>query len=58
MTMTMAQALVHYLANQFVERDGIENKFISGMWGIFGHGNVAGIGEALEQNKKLKHLLY
>ena len=57
MRMTMAQALVHYLANQFVERDGIENKFISGMWGIFGHGNVAGIGEALEQNKKLKHFL-
>ena len=54
MRMTMAQALVHYLANQFVERDSIKNKFISGMWGIFGHGNVAGIGEALEQNKKLR----
>lgn len=53
----MAQALVRYLASQFIERDGSENQFISGMWGIFGHGNVAGLGEALEQNKDLKHYL-
>ena len=55
--LTMAQALVRYLTHQFVERDGSKHKFISGMWGIFGHGNVAGIGEALEQNKEMKHYL-
>ena len=53
----MAQAIIRYLNNQYVERDGKENKFIAGVWGIFGHGNVAGIGEALEQNKNLKHFL-
>ncbi|SVE64071.1 uncharacterized protein METZ01_LOCUS516925, partial [marine metagenome] len=57
MKTTMAQAVIRYLKNQFVERDGSENRFISGVWGIFGHGNVAGIGEALEQDKDLKHFL-
>ena len=57
MKLTMAQAIIRYLNNQYVERDGKENKFIDGVWGIFGHGNVAGIGEALEQNKDLKHFL-
>jgi len=47
--LTMAQALVRYLAAQHVARDGIENPFFAGMWGIFGHGNVAGVGQALEQ---------
>ena len=47
--LTMAQALVRYLAAQHVARDGVENQFFAGMWGIFGHGNVAGIGQALEQ---------
>ena len=47
--LTMSQALVRYLANQHVARDGSENPFFAGMWGIFGHGNVAGIGQALEQ---------
>ena len=47
--LTMSQALVRYLANQHVARDGAENPFFAGMWGIFGHGNVAGIGQALEQ---------
>ena len=55
MKLTMAQAVVRYLNNQYVERDNKENKFIAGVWGIFGHGNVAGLGEALEQNKNLKH---
>ena len=55
--LTMGQALVRYLTRQCVERDGSKHKFISGMWGIFGHGNVAGLGEALEQNKELKHYL-
>ncbi len=48
--MTTAQAIIAFLKNQFVERDGIENPFFSGMLGIFGHGNVAGIGQALQQN--------
>ncbi len=47
--LTMAQALVKYLARQHVARDGVENPFFAGMWGIFGHGNVAGVGQALEQ---------
>jgi 3D-(3,5/4)-trihydroxycyclohexane-1,2-dione acylhydrolase (decyclizing) len=49
--MTMAQAVVKYLTHQYVERDGVEQPFIAGMWGIFGHGNVAGIGQALEELK-------
>ena len=47
--LTMAQALVKFLSRQYVSRDGIENQFFAGMWGIFGHGNVAGVGQALEQ---------
>jgi 3D-(3,5/4)-trihydroxycyclohexane-1,2-dione acylhydrolase (decyclizing) len=47
---TMAQALVLFLKNQYVERDGSELPFFAGVWGIFGHGNVAGIGQALQQN--------
>jgi len=43
----MAQALLRFLSSQYVERDGVEQRFFAGMWGIFGHGNVAGIGEAL-----------
>ena len=45
--LTMAQALVRFLANQHVERDGVEQRFFAGAFGIFGHGNVAGIGQAL-----------
>jgi len=47
--LTMAQALVAYLAKQYVSRDGEENLFFAGVWGIFGHGNVAGVGQALQQ---------
>ncbi|MGQ9851251.1 MAG: 3D-(3,5/4)-trihydroxycyclohexane-1,2-dione acylhydrolase (decyclizing) [Aggregatilineaceae bacterium] len=47
--LTMAQALIVFLQNQYVERDGVENPFFAGCWGIFGHGNVAGIGQALQQ---------
>lgn len=47
--MTVAQALVRFLKNQYVRRDGTEVPFISGFWGIFGHGNVAGIGQALQE---------
>ena len=46
---TMAQAIIIFLQNQYVERDGQENAFFAGCWGIFGHGNVAGIGQALQQ---------
>src|SRR3712207_9373945 len=45
--LTMAQALVRFLANQYVERDGEEGRFFAGVFGIFGHGNVAGVGQAL-----------
>jgi 3D-(3,5/4)-trihydroxycyclohexane-1,2-dione acylhydrolase (decyclizing) len=45
---TVAQAVVAWLANQHVERDGRRHRFFDGVFGIFGHGNVAGMGEALE----------
>ncbi|MEV8445939.1 3D-(3,5/4)-trihydroxycyclohexane-1,2-dione acylhydrolase (decyclizing) [Streptomyces parvus] len=45
--MTTAQALVAFLARQYTERDGRRQRLISATWGIFGHGNVAGIGQAL-----------
>lgn len=47
--LTMAQALVKYLSQQYVSRDDKENHFFAGVWGIFGHGNVAGVGQALQQ---------
>jgi 3D-(3,5/4)-trihydroxycyclohexane-1,2-dione acylhydrolase (decyclizing) len=49
MRLTMAQALVRFLSAQFTERDGQRQRFIEGMFGIFGHGNVAGVGQALHQ---------
>jgi 3D-(3,5/4)-trihydroxycyclohexane-1,2-dione acylhydrolase (decyclizing) len=50
---TAAQALVRFLAAQHVERDGVERRFFEGCFGIFGHGNVAGIGQALYQHPDL-----
>ena len=47
--LTVGQAIVRFLAQQYVERDGEQNRFIAGVWGIFGHGNVAGLGQALEE---------
>ncbi len=47
--LTMSQALVKFLDNQYVSVDGVENKFVNGMFGVFGHGCVVGIGQALEQ---------
>ncbi len=47
--LTVAQAVVAFLANQYTERDGVEQKLFAGCFGIFGHGNVAGIGQALLQ---------
>ena len=46
--LTMAQALLRFLDAQYVELDGTEYKFVQGVMGIFGHGNVTGLGEALE----------
>jgi 3D-(3,5/4)-trihydroxycyclohexane-1,2-dione acylhydrolase (decyclizing) len=51
--LTAAQALVRFLAAQHVERDGVERRFFEGCFGIFGHGNVAGIGQALYQHPDL-----
>lgn len=48
--LTVAQATITYLKNQFVERDGVEHKFFAGCFGILGHGNVAGMGQALHQD--------
>lgn len=48
--LTMAQAIVKYLSNQYSERDGVEQRFIPAMFGIFGHGNVAGLGQALQED--------
>ncbi|KGK89907.1 3D-(3,5/4)-trihydroxycyclohexane-1,2-dione acylhydrolase (decyclizing) [Clostridium sp. HMP27] len=48
--LTMAQALIKFLDNQYVEFDGIENKFVKGIFTVFGHGNVLGLGQALEQD--------
>jgi 3D-(3,5/4)-trihydroxycyclohexane-1,2-dione acylhydrolase (decyclizing) len=55
--MTMAQALIQFLKQQYVERDGREHAFFAGMLGIFGHGNVAGIGQALQQNPDFPYIL-
>lgn len=50
--LTVAQAVVRFLEAQYVERDGREQAFFAGCWGIFGHGNVAGVGQALlERNQ-------
>ena len=45
--LTVAQAVVRFLANQYSERDGVEQRLVPGCFGIFGHGNVAGVGQAL-----------
>ena len=48
--LTTAQALVKFLDNQYLEVDGVELKFVKGIFAIFGHGNVLGLGQALEQD--------
>jgi 3D-(3,5/4)-trihydroxycyclohexane-1,2-dione acylhydrolase (decyclizing) len=52
----MAQALIQFLKNQYVERDGQQHAFFAGVLGIFGHGNVAGIGQALKQNPDFPYI--
>ncbi len=51
--LTTAQAIVRFLAVQYVERDGLRHRFFDGCFGIFGHGNVAGMGQALQQYSHL-----
>src|SRR5580693_9266162 len=55
---TAAQATIMFLQNQFSERDGKQHQFFGGCLGIFGHGNVAGIGQALEQDTGLRYYLF
>lgn len=50
---TVAQALVEFLAHQYTERDGVRRRLIAGCFGIFGHGNLAGIGQALLEHRDL-----
>jgi 3D-(3,5/4)-trihydroxycyclohexane-1,2-dione acylhydrolase (decyclizing) len=50
--LTVAQAIVRFLERQYVARDGVESAFFAGCWGIFGHGNVAGIGQALLERER------
>jgi 3D-(3,5/4)-trihydroxycyclohexane-1,2-dione acylhydrolase (decyclizing) len=56
--LTTAQALLKFLDNQYVEFEGREYKFVNGVYGIFGHGNVLGIGEALENMDDLSLRYY
>src|SRR5258706_6209390 len=53
--MTMAQAVISFLKNQYVERDGVEQPFFAGCFGIFGHGNIGGIGQALQQMPEFRY---
>src|SRR4051795_13686911 len=55
--LTTAQALIAFLKQQYVERDGVEQQFFAGCFGIFGHGNVAGVGEALQENPDFRYYL-
>lgn len=56
--LTTAQATVAFLKNQYAERDRKQCRFFEGCLGIFGHGNVAGIGQALEQDPELRYYLF
>jgi 3D-(3,5/4)-trihydroxycyclohexane-1,2-dione acylhydrolase (decyclizing) len=55
--LTTAQAVIRFLTRQYVARDGEENPFFAGCFGIFGHGNVAGIGQALQQHPDFRYYL-
>lgn len=48
--LTTAQALVKFLNQQYIYVDGVETPFVEGVFNIFGHGNVLGLGHALEEN--------
>ena len=47
--LTTGQAVINYLAVQHAERDGVEQRFFAGLWGIFGHGNIGGVAQAVQQ---------
>ena len=51
--LTVAQALVRFLSQQYTERDGVRRRLFAGCFGIFGHGNLAGLGQALRQYPEL-----
>lgn len=53
--LTVAQATIKFLNQQYVERDGVETRFFAGCFGIFGHGNVAGLGQALQQYPEFRY---
>ena len=53
--LTMAQALIKYLTSQYTERDDEENALFAGCFGVFGHGCVSGIGQALQQYPQLRY---
>ena len=53
--LTMAQALIKYLTCQYTERDGDENALFAGCFGVFGHGCVSGIGQALQQYPQFRY---
>ncbi|MEM6807358.1 MAG: thiamine pyrophosphate-binding protein, partial [Bacteroidota bacterium] len=53
--LTVAQATIQFLHQQYTERDGRAEKFFAGCFGIFGHGNVAGLGQALQQYPELPY---
>jgi 3D-(3,5/4)-trihydroxycyclohexane-1,2-dione acylhydrolase (decyclizing) len=53
--LTVAQATISFLKSQYVERDGVEAQFFAGCFGIFGHGCVAGLGEALQENPDFRY---
>jgi len=55
--LTMAQALIRFLKAQYVERDNERVPFFAGVLGIFGHGNVAGIGQALQENPDFRYIM-
>lgn len=53
--LTTAQAIIRFLHQQYVERDGLQHRFFAGCFGIFGHGNVGGIGQALFEYPDFKY---
>ncbi|MDQ1544064.1 MAG: hypothetical protein QOK08_1702, partial [Actinomycetota bacterium] len=49
--LTVSQAIVRFLAQQYTKRDEVETRLVQGFFGIFGHGNVAGLGQALLESE-------
>ena len=56
--LTTAQAIIRFLKNQYTERDSGPNRLFEGCLGIFGHGNIAGVGQALEQDPGMPYYLF